>query len=203
MTGSRDWNDQNEDEDDLSDMDEDKQSEPDTPFLEAAAEGFGAKGTIDQMRKEYDSQEYKAEDDPYSFEYKAAFPDAGSELSRKPKFARRFNKPQEFKISDDHEMDALKLLLQQTVDRTVEMEKVVVDMQAWTLTIESKLAVMTQVMTAISGQLESQRVAVIEGQSQQKTVMAMLSAINDKLDNDRGGQPAAKLQRLADGVVTA
>ena len=136
-------------------------------------------------------------------EYKA-FPDAGSELSRKPKFSRRFNKPQEFKISEDHEMDALKLLVQQTVDRTVEMEKVVVDMQTWTQTIEAKLAMQTQVMTAISGQLDMQKAAILEGQSQQRTMMAMLTAINDKLpDTDRGGQPVAKLQRLADGVVAA
>ena len=101
-------------------------------------------------------------------------------------------------------MDALKLLLQQTVDRTVEMEKVVVDMQTWTQTIEAKLAMQTQVMTDISGQLDMQKAAIMEGQSQQKTMMAMLRAINDKLpDEDRGGQPAAKLQRLADGVVTA
>ena len=101
-------------------------------------------------------------------------------------------------------MDALKLLLQQTVDRTVEMEKVVVDVQTWTQTIEAKLAMQTQVMTAISGQLDLQKAAIMEGQVQQKTMMAMLSAINDKLPvADRGGQPAGKLQRLADGVVTA
>ncbi len=203
VTVSRDWNDQNEDEDDLSAMGEDQQSDLETSKLDATAEGCDARATIEHMRRDYLNDEYKAEEDPYSAEYKA-FPDAGSELSRKPKFARRFNKPQEFKISEDHEMDALKLLLQQTVDRTVEMEKVVVDMQTWTQTIEAKLAMQTQVMTAISGQLDMQKAAIMEGQSQQKTMMAMLSAINDKLpDNDRGGQPAAKLQRLADGVVTA
>ena len=84
------------------------------------------------------------------------------------------------------------------------MEKVIVDMQTWTQTIEAKLAMQTPVMTAISGQLDLQKAAIMEGQVQQKTMMAMLSAINDKLPAaDRRGQPAAKLQRLADGVVTA
>ncbi len=47
VTFSRDWNDQNEDEDDLSAMGEDQQSEPDTPFLDAAAEGYDERVTIE------------------------------------------------------------------------------------------------------------------------------------------------------------
>ncbi len=113
-------------------MDEDQQSEYD-------AKRHETEQSIEDMRRDYLNDEYKAEDDPYPSEYKN-FLDAGSELNRKPKFPRRFNKPQEYKISGDHEIDALKMLLQQTADRTVEIEKVVVDMQTWTQTIEAKLA---------------------------------------------------------------
>ncbi len=47
-------------------------------------------------------------------------------------------------------------------------------------------------MTAISGQLDMQKAAIMEGQMQQKTMMAMLSAINDKL---LAAEPDAKHPR--------
>ena len=131
---------------------------------------------VEDMRNEYLNSELKDED-----VYPSVYPDVGCELKQKPKFPRRFNKPQEFKISDDHDMEALKLLLQETVGRTGEMEKVVVGMQTWTKTIEAKMAMPTHAKNAISSQLDVQKTAIVEGQSQQKTMMAMLSATNDKL----------------------